>query len=310
MVASIKTRELLTVAAGGVSLRGTHHKVQPELLARPEEMNRTGVLFLNSGFSPRAAGGDASVYWADAFAKCGYPSFRFDLPGLGDSDGELPGKVLEFAHLVNTGHYASFVSRAAKYLTDRFNLSGVVLVGHCAGAVSAIYGAAAASKQVKGLVHLDAYFIREEEVAGANIRREIILWAMRNKLAAQLTGLYGRLSKVGARVKKNELPKNANLPLIRCWNHLAAAGVPMLVLNSRAPTSREGEFDYLSYLQAQSRAGRIAVKFIERANHSFADDLGRAAVQQHTEQWLNACFPLVERDQLAFSAPLTVNHPR
>src|SRR6202034_2178754 len=55
-----------------------------------------GVLFLNPLSTPRALIGDTAVYWASSFAAQGYPSLRIDLPGLGDSYGELPKDLLTF----------------------------------------------------------------------------------------------------------------------------------------------------------------------------------------------------------------------
>jgi pimeloyl-ACP methyl ester carboxylesterase len=291
---AIETRELITVTVGGNCLRGTYHRPPDhgsDSRLGPGENIRIGVLFLNSGFMPRASGGDAAVYWAVSFAKCGYPSFRFDLPGLGDSDGEPPRKRLDFAKLVNNGHYAPFVSSIAENLTERFNLSGVVLVGHCAGAVTAIY-AAATSKQVKGLVIVDPYFFREEPKR-TKFRNEISLWVTQDKEAKQLSNVYRRLKKLNQLAGGNALPANANSPLIRCWSRLASAGVPMLILNARGPRSRVGEFDYLGYLEKVSGPGhRLSIKFVDGANHSFADNVGRAEVRRQSENWLNACFPL------------------
>ena len=301
MQRAIEARELITVDVAGTRLRGTYHLVRDHgSHSRPvlEEIPRTGILFLNSGFVPRASGGDAAVEWADAFAKCGYPSFRFDLPGLGDSAGELPEKLLDFAALVNTGHYAAFVSGITRSLTDRFSLSGLVLAGHCAGAVSAIY-AAATSKDVKGLIALDPYFFREEPDR-TGIRNEISVWATQNKLAGELSKLYRSLKKLRSLSKRRALPQNANLPLIGCWIRLAGRGLPMLILNAGEPRPNAGEFDYLGHLQGQPEAGsHVAIHFIEGTNHSFADEVGRAAVRKHAGQWLEEWFPLVEREKIA-----------
>jgi pimeloyl-ACP methyl ester carboxylesterase len=298
---AIETRELITVTVGGICLRGTYHRSQDHVSNSrpgPDENLPVGVLFLNSGFMPRASGGDAAIYWADSFAQCGYPVFRFDLPGLGDSDGDLPRKRLDFGELVNNGYYAPFVCGTIKSLTERFRLSGMVLVGHCAGAVSAIY-AAAASEHVKGLVMLEPYFFRFEPERSKN-RSAISLWVPRNKLAGQLSKVYGRLKKLNLLVRGDALPENANLPLIRFWSHLASAGLPMLILNARGPRSSVGEFDYPSYLQKMSGSDtRLITRFVDGANHSFADDVGRAAVRRQCEEWLNACFPLVEREKIA-----------
>ncbi len=301
MRGAIETRELITVNVDGMRLRGTYHKSHDQSSdSRPErhESSRIGILFLNSGFVPRASAGDAAVYWADSFAECGYPSFRFDLPGLGDSDGDVPMKRLDFTALVNAGYYALSVSVIAKNLTERFHLSGVVLAGHCAGAVSAIH-AAGQSENVKGLVLLDPYFfcVTPERT---NVREELSRWVTRNKLAGELSKVYGLLKKFTSSYKRNSLPGNTNLPLIRGWSRLTSWGLPMLVLNASDPRPNPGEFDYLSYLQGRSGGGRhVVVKFIEGTNHSFADDVGRTAVRTHIEHWLNSYFPLIESVRIA-----------
>jgi hypothetical protein len=54
-----------------------------------------------------------------------------------------------------------------------------------------------------------------------------------------------------------------------------------------------GEFDYLKHvLKLAGRKSQVVVKTIEGTDHSFANRVGRAAVRQHSERWLNACFPL------------------
>jgi pimeloyl-ACP methyl ester carboxylesterase len=295
---SIETRELITVALGGMRLRGTYHRAQEygSSLWPERGDGGTGVLFVNAGFAPRSSGGDTAASWADAFSTLGYPSFRFDMPGLGDSDGDLPAKWLDLSRLINDGCFAPVVSQIVENLVQRFGLSGVVLVGHCAGAVTATYGAAA-SKHVKGLVTLDTYYFREEPPR-PQIRAEISRLAERNRLVGKLGIVYGHLKRLVMRARGNRLPENANVPLLRCWANLASRGLPILVLNAGGQRLSPGEFDYLGYLQKVSgRGSRIVVKSIEDANHSLADDVGRAAVRRHCEQWLNFHFPLIEREK-------------
>jgi len=111
MLQATETRELI-----GVRLRGTFHR-PAESAADPRTVGsgqaRTAVLFLNSLALPRAASGDSAVYWAESFAKRGYPAFRFDLPGLGDSDGETSTDLLDF---INAGGYAAAAAHLAKGL--------------------------------------------------------------------------------------------------------------------------------------------------------------------------------------------------
>jgi pimeloyl-ACP methyl ester carboxylesterase len=274
-----ETREIVTVAIDGKCLRGTHHRsLKRSTPARSERCRRIGVLFPNSGVMPRAATGDSAVYWADSFAAAGYPSFRFDLEGLGDSDGQAPTRVLDFLARVNTGSYAPQICSIATSISDRFDLSSVLLVAHCGGTVSAVY-AAAASKEVKGLVLMDPYFHLQE------------------------VGGHRALSGVA----ENGLPSNANLPLIDCWNHLSSSGIPLLVLTAPSFKAKGGGFDFLDHLLSTSDRGHIAVQPIEDTPHSFAEGPGKEAVRKHVENWLDAWFPvagesLAVQDAVGFSA--------
>jgi pimeloyl-ACP methyl ester carboxylesterase len=260
-----EARELLTVAFGGLRLRGTYHYADVSEAAAPRP--RIGVLLPNSGVLPRAATGNSAVYWADSFAKCGYPAFRFDLEGLGDSDGHAPARVLDFLARANSGDYAPQISAIAKNIADRFDLSAVVLLAHCGGTVSAIY-AAAVSLEIKGLVLLDPYFHLQ----------------------------IFNLERGSAAVQENGLPSNANLPLIACWNQLVARDVPILALTAPSFRAKGAEFDYLGYLQTPlDRERRIIVQSIENTPHSFAEGPGKEGVRKHSEQWLREFFPLTSR---------------
>jgi pimeloyl-ACP methyl ester carboxylesterase len=223
---------------------------------------------------PRAATGDSAVYWADSFADCGYPSFRFDLEGLGDSDGNPPARVLDFLARANTGSYASQISNITTNIVKSFDLSAVLLMAHCAGTVSALYGAAT-SNEVKGLVLLDPYFHLQDF-----------------KMQRGVTG-----------IQENGLPSNANLPLIGCWNQLVSAEIPMLVLTAPSFRAKSGAFDYIAHLTASHHKSHIVVQAIEGTPHSFAEGPGKDGVRNSIEQWLRDWFPLAESRGTQLSNP-------
>jgi pimeloyl-ACP methyl ester carboxylesterase len=291
----IEKRELFVLNGVDPDVRGTFHKTRNDNSfekPNPEGRDRIGVLLLNSLSQTRAGKGDSSVYWADSFAEAGYPSFRIDLPGFGDSEDDTPKDLLGF---INRGGYAKVISAKAKELGERFNISGVVLMGLCAGAVSAIH-AARSVPECRGLVLLDPYFHLPLSTRSKT-------WG---KLSDRLQqGSLRRLIKIASnRVKYiralflgHRLPANSNFPLLACWKLLASNSLPIIIF--RAPTAtRDREFDYINYnLEQAGQDSQVVMKMIEGADHTFANRIGRTAVRQETESWLNARFPLLGQEE-------------
>jgi pimeloyl-ACP methyl ester carboxylesterase len=279
-----ETRQLITLHGVGGIVRGTYHKADGE----SSEAQRIGVLILNSLSPTMAAAGDSAVYWADSFARSGYPAFRLDMPGFGDSDGNPPAELLKF---INTGGYGPIASALMRELSERFGLSGVVVVGLCAGAVSALY-TAAASKECRGLVLMDPYF-HLPIPPPSWIWQKLTGRVSRTALGRLISKGYDRFADLRLYLRRNPMPDNANFPLLRCWKTFASTGLPILLLKAPATKPRGEEFDYLKYiLERAGSNSRVVVKVVEGAGHTFSNRVGRAGVQQLTESWLNLYFPL------------------
>ncbi len=292
---SIDGRELISLDGHGVVVRGTLHTGTSASEVGPpgETQGRIGIVFLNSLSLPRTATGDSSVFWAETLANRGYPCLRLDLPGLGDSAGVTPTELL---HFINAGEYASITAAKVSEMVERFGFSGVVLAGHCAGTVTALFAAAACLSECKGLILLDPYFHLPLAVRPM-VRRGLSAWAMRSRFGGVLSNVYDRVKDVRQRLRGNRLPANANKKLLLCWKGLASTGIPIILF--KAPTRkavqakpRVGEFDYLNYvLQIAGPASRVGVEMIEQTDHSFANRAGRTAVAQITERWLRLYVP-------------------
>jgi pimeloyl-ACP methyl ester carboxylesterase len=309
---AIEGRELITLARHGVIVRGTFHRPRTSSSGSDpgaSTRNRIGIVFLNSLSLPRAATGDSAVYWAESFAGCGYPSFRLDLPGLGDTAGDIPLELLNF---INVGGYASVTSIKIDELVECFDLSGVVLVGHCAGTVSAIYAAAASSGKCKGLVLLDPYFHVPQAIR-PKVRQGLSDWALESRIGGAVSNIYDRLRNALLILRGNALPRNANFGLLSRWKEVASTGLPILFLKAparKAPGTkpRVGEFDYIKYVLGLAGCNsKVVVELIEGTDHSFANRLGRAAVRRHTERWLTSYFPLGEEVAVTVLRSETVN---
>jgi pimeloyl-ACP methyl ester carboxylesterase len=301
-----KTRELFTLDCQGAPLHGTYHLATSFI--RP---NRTGILILPGFPMPRSAHGDAAVYWASSFADFGYPSFRIDLPGTGDSYGNVPAELL---HFLTAGGYESVVVAAVKQLVDRYNLTGVVILGHCAGGISAIF-AAASCTECRGLILLDPPF-HQPPPGRRKVKKALFYWSSRSRLGGVLSNAYDHFKNIRLRLRKNAPPENANVALLRRWRDVASARLPILLLNAPAPKAsatkpRVGKFDYLQHiLKLAGRRNLVDVRTVENANHSFSNPLGRAAVCQHVEEWMPVFFPFEDQGQAAedFGGPAASNN--
>jgi pimeloyl-ACP methyl ester carboxylesterase len=290
MKQSIEGRELISLDRFGAVVRGTYHRSR-DTSTDASERRPVGIMILNSLSLPRAYTGDAAVYWAESFAEGGYPTFRIDLPGLGDSDGCLPVELSDF---INLGGFAGATSDKVRELVERFNLSGVIIAGHCAGAVSALF-AAEKCPQCLGLILMDPYFYLKQAVR-PKVRQKLSDWALHSSMGRIASNVYDQLRRFYRRLQGSRPPGNANLALLKCWKDVTSNGLPVLLFKAPARKAhgtkpRAGEFDYLQHvLKLAGRRSQVTVKFVDGTDHSFANKAGRSALLQHTENWLKDRF--------------------
>lgn len=299
---AIEYRELIVLSGHGSTVHGTYHKVRNGTstaklnFAQPKPV---GILFLNSLFLPRTATGDSAVFWAECFAQCGYPTFRIDLPGLGDSDAPFNTSLLDY---INAGGYEEIASKKIEELVNQFDLAGIVVVGHCAGAVSAIF-AGAASKDCKGLILMDPYFFLPQQMKKSKAWKRLVRWGAESRIGGLLSSLYDRLKKARLLLRGSQPPGNANFPLLQRWKEAAGTrGLPVLYFKAPGRKAagtkpRTGEFDYLQHLLTLAgRRAKVTVQLVEDTDHSFANSAGREAVRQSTELWLGTHFPCARHE--------------
>jgi pimeloyl-ACP methyl ester carboxylesterase len=289
----LESRQLITLGADGILVRGTYHEVPRAATGSTSADKKIGVLFLNPLSTPRTLIGDSAVYWASSFAAQGYPSLRIDMPGLGDSYGEVAKDLVTF---INNGGFAALVASKVKEFSDRFGLAGVVIYGHCAGGTTAIY-AASKCTNCKGLIITDPYF-NAANMLTPKLSPGMVDWARRTTVGEVLRAAYARIREARKKRGNGKLPGNANVTLVAHWKQLAASGLPILIFKSGEPAAlgssklRAGAFDYLEHIASfAGQRSRLSLRTIEGTNHSFADRLGRAAIREHAEAWLHKHFP-------------------
>ena len=314
-------RKILQIDIRGTRLVGTYHMPTDGLstaLAGGPIPAAVGVLLFNVAQLPRAGLGDMPVQMADRLAARGYPVFRFDLPGLGDSPGELPEHVQTEWRRIQAGWYAPWAGALTTELKRRFELRGLILGGLCGGALNAIYAAEGRESDVLGLALLEPSFFLLG-MSGPQIPNEALLPTrlylrtaakmrqIRQALRARLIGtpvgdrllaVYDLFKRARDRVLNSRLPAGANLTLIDGCRRLAACGKPMLVVTAGSAFRKMIRRDIFG----QTRRERVTFVEVEGTNHMLIPGGGKQTVVRQVEQWVLASFPL-DMDKAASDAP-------
>ncbi len=125
-------------------------------------MQSTGVVIVVGGAQYRAGSHRQFVQLARFLARAGYPVLRFDLPGMGDSPGELP------AFEDTAPHIAAAISG---FQQQHPGLERVVLWGLCDGAsASLLYVDATHDPRIAGLALLNPWVRSEVSLARARVK--------------------------------------------------------------------------------------------------------------------------------------------
>lgn len=278
----------------------------PSGVSRPD-----GILFLNSGFLPRAPQGDVTVLQSDHLARMGYPTFRFDLPGLGDSEGDLPENALTMVRLIQNGEHAPFAADLAKVLQSHFGLRGLLLAGHCGGAITAIFAADRLKcANISGLLLYETDFrlrLKPEHVPTRKnvLYQEVREWTLKSPLGGKVHQAYMRIKSLrdccacfrhrhphesapangGSARGDGALPPEANTQLIQAWRRVVAKGIPILLVSAVDPVAQKDQFNYPDFLLSDG-AVRVTHVKVEGTNHAFVEGSGKAALPELTEKWM------------------------
>lgn len=305
------------VASGSVSLFGTYHPPQDGAAthAAGPGAGKPGVLFINFGQFDRAGPANLTVHLAERLAEHGYPVFRFDMPGLGDTAGDLPEHFETYWQFVEQSGEVPWTCELVAALKQRFALPGLLLGGLCGGAMTSIFAAERLNGQVQGLLLLEppiflsrpppaqgtatttglGYDTTPESRAQADLEEgrlhKAYRWVRTRASDSRCGGVLRRSrDKVGcvvAAFTSPRFPPNTNLCLIESWQKLGAAGMPMLVLCAPGASQQIIRRDICRL----NHRSRITIRDIARTNHLFTSGGGRQAVLDEVQHWTTANFP-------------------
>jgi pimeloyl-ACP methyl ester carboxylesterase len=158
---------------------------------QPGDEQGDWIVFLNAGQIRRIGPNRLATIWARKWAQANLPSVRFDLLGIGDSDGDARRDEAPDGDPLLPHHPDRLrdIRDVLEWLAERHGARRFVLVGLCSGATQA-FEAGLADPRVRGvaMVNPGSLFVDNR------IRRLVAWHEMRRRAArpASLSGYFGR----------------------------------------------------------------------------------------------------------------------
>lgn len=300
-------RTILTWRMLGERLVGTCHVPTPGRAAGLSGAPSVGILLLNPGSAPRSGNSDLSACLGDRLALRGFPVFRFDLPGLGDSSGSTPLDLDAYWSAVVDGRNDEATVALVERIRNEFGVERVVVGGLCAATLPAVRAIGRAGTAAAGLILLEP---------SLNLTLRKIPVGMQGFASAAspgpaAAGLGGALSVVGlvrggwfaratsplrtllhsaaGRTTGRALPRDANLPLIALWRASLDKGVHSLVVVAAGHGTDRYVDRVLRSMPVRAQELVTCVR-IPDTNHLFTSGAGRAGVLAAVDPWMTRNF--------------------
>lgn len=266
------TRRHLTFRCEGAQLFGT--------LDIGEASGATGLLLVSGGNELRSGAWCGQAQLAARLAREGFPVFRYDRRGVGDSEGENP----TFRHCA-----PDIAAALAAFRTAAPHISRVVAFGNCDAATALMLFAR--ELPLAGLVLANPWTIDGEEApqtmpASAIRRRYIAKLTNPREVWRLLTGgvNLGKLAK-GLRSAAATKPATPAGLVSEMSTGLAAFDGPVSILLARGDRTAQ------MFAEVWDRADP-RIEHVDSASHSFSDTAAR--------EWLHArLVDMLERKYLA-----------
>ena len=265
------------------------------VFARPEPGDGAaesglGVLVVVGGPQYRVGSHRQFLLLARKVAAAGFPVFRFDYRGMGDSGGERR----DFETV--SDDIGAAVDAFVKVCPS---VRKVVLWGLCDGAsASLIYVDASHDPRVAGLIVLNPWVRSEATLAQTHIKhyygnrlmqKDFWLKLLTGKLqlASSLRGLLKSLSLArGSAVEQESAVRSFQARMAAGWR--ACSGDILLILSGQDYTAKE----FMAYAEAHPEwsaliGGENVIRIdVSDADHTFSNARSRAAVEDASIKWL------------------------
>lgn len=289
-------RRVLLQSVIGQRLVGTMHAP----VTKPASKPVMGVLLLNAGPLPRSWNSDLSCQLGDLLSDAGIPTFRFDLPGLGDSAGATPVLVEEFRRDISAGCYDEIIIALGRQLTSNFGLQGLIVGGLCAGAIESLRVTMLEPGLFRGLLMLEPDFRVQTESAsrkpaagtsasprghGIRVHLRRSLGRTRIEQSRLLRPLRGPLVSAITLMKRGTPPEGTDLSLVAAWRQVLKAGTPTLLLRAEQGVDWRTR-RVLQSLPPRSVFRSVCSVLVPSTNHVFTSGTGQDSAAGEVLKWV------------------------
>lgn len=297
------SRSLCVAEVAGERLVGTHHAPQSPGGPAPPH----AALVLNFGQMPRAGAGDLAVRLADGLAQRGIAVWRYDLPGLGDSTGDLPPRQEALFAELQRGAHAPAVRALVDAIRAESACRTFTLIGMCATAWTVMASAEAdRNGAIDRIVLLDPELVTVAEDERANDRgasrgevgQQVRRTAKRAgsaaawlRFAARVASLdrAGGLASFSRRLlrRRDGLPPGTHRPLVELLARLRGRNLPIFVVTARGTWREWYVLAVLERLRAGGRNDAIMHLSLAHTNHAFTAGCVQPRIIAELGTWLH-----------------------
>ena len=288
-------RHILSVEIDGNPVIITFH--QPKTF-EPSRAS-TGIFFSNFGWVPRDGQGSFGSVLADDFAAAGFPAFRIDMPGMGDSPGSVPDLAEDFGNGVRRGEQVPAFSAAICDLMTRYAIKRVIVAGICAPFINAVFSWGEKRIPLHGIIALDPDFIcetRSDEKANLSFPQKIFSGWRWTRILSGYSAKSRYVPSIIRRilnpmVRLHDYPDNTNVPLVRIWREFVSNGTPVLMICAKF------EIQHLYIKQVIKIAlrgidkSRVHVIEIPGTDHTFMLGNPMPIILKEVYRWRDRYFP-------------------
>jgi pimeloyl-ACP methyl ester carboxylesterase len=258
------------------------------LPAGPRCEDDLAVVVLNTGTTHRVGHNRMYVSLARAIAASGYPVFRFDFSGVGDSQPSRNGGPLLESNLGD-------IRAALDWMETSLRARRIILVGLCSGADHAVMYSHT-DERIAGLVLLDPYvsktlrYVLDYALARIADPRGVLQFRPGKSFLIRAI-LYSLLGSYRPSEELHHISFHGNNPrrtLEDIYRKNIAAGVQILAVCTGMdfPPKHTYEIQFRDSFRNVDFRDQLHLHFLTRCDHLFSSPRGRDALNELVVPWI------------------------